>query len=72
MVTAEEKRELEKIKKENNHPRDEEKTVPVIKNGNQLKVAIPKKFSDILKINSNQKAKFTLLKKEKKLIMEII
>lgn len=73
MVSREEKKELEKIRKSTNEPRDEEKIVPVVENNNQYKIALPKKFTDYLKYkkNKNQNAKITLIKKEKKLIIEI-
>jgi len=88
MVSKEELEELEKIKKQSNEPRNEEEIVHLVKNKivikdkekkkiirrfNQFKVSIPKKFVDILKLDEEKdKAKFTLIKKENKLIMEII
>lgn len=73
MVSKKEKKELDRIKKQDNEPKDEEKITPLVVNLNQFKIAIPKKFSDILKLNTEKyKAKFTLHKKENKLTMEII
>jgi hypothetical protein len=73
MATKEEVEELKKIRQQSNNPEDEEKIVPLVSNKKQLKIAIPKKFVDISKINKKKnKVKFTLLKKERKLLMEII
>ena len=73
MVSEAEKRELREIRKMTNEPKDEEKIVPLVDNSGQIKVAIPKRFSNSLELDcTKQKAKFTFLKKERKLIMEII
>lgn len=73
MPTKEELKELEKIRKQSNEPKDEEKIVPLTKNLKQFKLAIPKKFADILKIDKEKnKAKFVFHKKENRLTMEII
>jgi len=73
MVTKEEKRELERIRKQNNQPKDEEKTVPITKNGIQFKISIPKKFARFINLDGNKnKAKFTFNKRENKIYMEVI
>jgi len=73
MITKEEKKELERLKKQSNEPKDEEKITPLIRNGIQLKFVIPKKFADILGLDEDKnKVKVTLKKKEKKLLMEVI
>jgi len=73
MISKEVKKELEKIRAQSNEPKDEEEMVYLVKNLRQIKVAIPKKFVDILKLDTNKhRAKFILHKKEKKLTMEII
>lgn len=73
MVSKKESSELKKLKNQDNQPKDEEKIVPLVKNGDQFKVAIPKKFSDILRLHQDKnKAEFILHKKERKLTMEVI
>lgn len=87
MVSKKEKRELEEIRRSTNLPKNEEKIVPLIVQKNkikdkktkkvheliQYKVAIPKKFVDILKLNKDKnKAHFVFHKEENKLTMEII
>jgi len=73
MISKEEKRELEKIKKHTNELKDEEKIVPITKNINQFKISIPKKFADFVKLDEEKhNAKFIFNKKENKIYMEII
>ena len=69
--TKEELKELERIRKLTNDPKPEFKDLPIVKNGSQFKVAIPKKFTDFIELKENQKAYCELNKKEKKIIIEI-
>ena len=50
MVSQEEIEELKKIKESTNKPQKESKDIPIFKNKNQFKLAIPKKFTDFIEL----------------------
>ena len=54
MATKDEIKEIKKIQSEDNLPKDEERIVPLIKNMDQFKIAIPKKFADLLKLDKTK------------------
>lgn len=70
MILDEELKELKKIREHNNLPKNEEKSIPIVKNNNQYKISLPKKFTDLMDMK-NKKAKIIFNKSENKIEIEI-
>lgn len=79
-ITEQEKKELAKIRRETEVPKQEERLIPLIKNNykingktvSQYKINIPKKFADFLNFDKGEfKVKSILDKKDNKIIFEV-
>jgi len=79
-LTEQEIKELKKLQRETESPKEEDKVIPLIKNSykirgkqvNQYKINVPKKFADFLRLDKGEfKVKSILDKENNKIIFEV-